>query len=68
MGYSKTADNREIRKRVLDTFHEYGNWWRTDRMAEWINTDESKVAEVYKILAKEDIIEMKSGKAKSKKK
>lgn len=47
MGYAYSEEYIEVKRRVLDAFNEYGDWWRINEMAKWVNSDPKVVAKVY---------------------
>lgn len=51
---------KSLRQWVLDTFREYGGWWRVEGMAEWLNADVEEVRKVYDELEKEGLMDRRS--------
>ena len=55
-----------LRQRVIETFEEYGGWWRVEGMAEWLGTYEKpvsidKIRKIYDELEAEGLMDRKKG-------
>ncbi len=48
-----------LRQRVIDTFKEYGGWWKLGGMAEWLGVSEQSLERVWKKLEEEGLLERK---------
>jgi len=51
--------HKSLKERVLETFREYGGWWKVEGMAGWLNVDTEKVLEVWEGLEFEGLMERK---------
>lgn len=51
--------HKSLKERVLETFREYGGWWKAEGMAGWLNVDTEKVLEVWEGLEFEGLMERK---------
>jgi len=56
---------KSLRERVLETFREYGGWWKVEGMAEWLGVGVSKVSKVYDDLESEGLMDRKTQKVRS---
>jgi hypothetical protein len=50
---------KSFRKRVLETFKEYGGWWHISGMAEWLDVSIEKLRLVWDRLEKQGLLEIK---------
>lgn len=54
--------NVDLKSKVVQVFKEYGGWWRSDLMANWLNSKYKDVRMVYDQLEKEGLLERKQRK------
>ena len=57
--------NKALRQDVVDTFKEYGGWWRLSGMAEWLggyaqNVSEDELKLVWDELEREGLMDRKT--------
>lgn len=50
---------KSLKQRVVDTFKEYGGWWKVEGMAEWLDADVEEVRKVYDALEAEGLMDRK---------
>lgn len=51
---------KSLRKRVIETFEEYGGWWQVERMAYWLDANVEKVRKVYDELEADGLMDRKA--------
>ena len=49
--------SKSLKNKVIDTFKEYGGWWKVEGMAEWLDVPVEKVRKVYDALEAEGLLD-----------
>lgn len=51
--------SQELERLTIDTFKEYGGWWRLDGMAEWLNIPIHVLSDIWDGLEQKGLLERK---------